>query len=244
MGASTISTAARRRPPAQAWLFSSIGKKTVVALTGIVLVLFVIGHLLGNLTFFFGPAAMNSYALHLRDLGPLLWLARIGLLVAVGLHIWFTMMLWKENHAARPQKYAVKSRVQSTVFARTMRFTGLVVFAFVIFHLAHFTWQIVDPVFQNYETTVDGRAAHNVYRMVVAGFSVPWVSAFYIVSLALLASHLSHGIASLFQTLGINNQKLRPAFERAGRLIAWVLFLGFSAIPVSVLLGLGKEALK
>ena len=101
MGASTTS-AARKPSPVTAWLFSSIGKKTVVAVTGILLVLFVIGHLLGNLTFFCGPDWINAYAVHLRDLGPLLWVVRLGLLAAVGLHIFFTMKLWQENHAARP----------------------------------------------------------------------------------------------------------------------------------------------
>ena len=243
MGA-TVSITANRRSPISAWLFSSIGKKTIVAATGIALVLFVIGHLLGNLTFFFGPDAMNGYAVHLRDLGPLLWLARIGILAAVALHIYFTMLLWKENQAARPAKYLHRSRVQTTVFARTMRLTGLVVFAFVIFHLSHFTWMIVDPAYRSYESTVEGHPAHDVYRMVVAGFRHPLVSAFYILSLALLASHLSHGIASLFQTLGLNNQQLRPRFERLGRLVAWALFAGFSSIPIAVLLGVGGPALK
>jgi succinate dehydrogenase / fumarate reductase, cytochrome b subunit len=243
MGAGT-STATRRKSPIANWLFSSIGKKTIVGATGIMLVLFVIGHLLGNLTFFFGPAAMNSYAVHLRDLGPLLWLARIGILAAVAAHIWFTMLLWKENQAARPSKYLHRSRVQSTVFARTMRLTGLVVMAFVVFHLAHFTWLIVDPGYKSFETVVEGHPAHDVYRMVVSGFSVPVVSGFYVLSLALLASHLSHGIASLFQTLGLSNQRLRPRFEFAGRALAWLLFVGFSSIPIAVLAGVGRETLK
>jgi len=243
MGASGT-TLTKPRSPITSWLFSSIGKKLIVSATGIALVLFVIGHLLGNLTFFFGPDAMNGYALHLRDLGPLLWVARIGLIVAVGLHIYFTMLLWKENHAARPSKYVYQSRVRSTVFARTMRLTGLIVFAFVIFHLSHFTWQIIDHGYRDYHATVDGRPAHDVYRMVVVGFSVPLVSAFYVLSLGLLAFHLSHGIASLFQTLGLNNQQLRPRFEIVGKTIAWALFLGFSSIPIAVLLGVGKEVLK
>ncbi len=233
------SIADRPQPIVLSWLFSSIGKKVVVAATGIALLLFVIGHLLGNLTFFFGAHAMNSYALHLRDLGPLLWLARTGLIAAVALHIYFTMLLWKENHAARPTKYVHRSRVQSSIFVRTMRLTGLIVFAFVIFHLLHFTWQWVDPSYRSFDTSVDGRSAHDVYRMVVAGFHVPWVSAFYILSLALLSTHLSHGVASLFQTLGLNNQRLRPRFEFAGRTLAWVLFIGFASIPISVLLGVG-----
>ena len=101
------------------WLFSSIGKKTVVALTGIALVLFVIGHMLGNLTVFLGPDAINAYAMHLRDLGPLLWLVRLVMLASVVLHIWFTMLLWKENFAAHPQKYAVFAPMTTTILART-----------------------------------------------------------------------------------------------------------------------------
>jgi succinate dehydrogenase / fumarate reductase cytochrome b subunit len=240
MGATT--TAVARKPsPVAAWLFSSIGKKTIVAVTGILLVGFIAAHLGGNLTFFFGPDAINSYAVHLRDLGPLLWLARIGLLVAVGLHIFFTMKLWQENHTARPDKYAVKSRVQSTVFARTMRLSGLIVLAFVVFHLAHFTWMIVYP---DYRSWHDAAGRHDVFRMIVAGFSLPLVSGFYILSLALLASHLSHGIGSLFQTLGISNRRLQPLFTSGGKIVAWALFAGFAAIPVSVLLGFGHAALK
>ena len=212
----------------------------VVAVTGTLLVLFVIGHLGGNLTFFLGPDWMNAYAKHLRELGPLLWVARIGLLAAVGLHIYFTMLLWKENQAARPSKYVVKNTIQASVGVRTMRLTGLVVFAFVVFHILHFTTRNIDPAFRTYEYNLHGEEVHNVFRMVVVGFSNPLVSAFYIISLALLAFHLSHGIASLFQTLGLTNKKLQPVFQIAGRVIAWGLFLGFSSIPVSVLLGFGR----
>lgn len=226
-----------------AWLFSSIGKKSVVAVTGIALVLFVIGHLLGNLTFFFGPNAINSYAMHLRDLGPLLWVARIGLLGAVGLHIFFTMLVWKENQAARPQKYAVNAPMKTTVFARTMRLTGLIVVAFIVFHIAHFTLWLIDPQYSSYHTELHGKEVHDVYRMVVTGFSNPFVSLFYIFSLALVASHLSHGIGSLFQTLGVTSKRMRPVYETAGKVLAWTLFAGYAAIPVSILLGVGKGAL-
>ena len=164
--------------PVLRWFFSSLGKKTVVAVTGLVLVGFVTGHLLGNLTFFFGPDAMNTYAMKLQALGPLLWVVRIGLLVAVGLHIVFTMLLWKENQAATPQKYAVKAPMKTTIFARTMRLTGLIVLAFVAFHLAHFTLWLVNPAFAGYQTLLNGHEVHDVYRMVVVGFQNPFVSGF------------------------------------------------------------------
>ena len=224
-----------------AWLFSSIGKKTVVAVTGIVLVLFVIGHMLGNLTVFFGPDAINAYAMHLRDLGPLLWLVRLVLLTAVVAHIWFTMLVWKENLAAHPQKYAVFAPMKTTIFARTMRLTGLFVLAFIAFHLAHFTLFLVNSAYAGFHTDLDGKQVHDVYRMVIVGFRNPFVSLFYIVALALVAFHLSHGIGSLFQTLGLTDKRLRPIYETGGPILAWVLFLGYAAIPVSVLFfGLGN----
>jgi succinate dehydrogenase / fumarate reductase cytochrome b subunit len=243
MSASSVSAPSSQRSSNVflAWVFSSIGKKTVVAVTGIVLVLFVIGHMLGNLTVFFGPAAINSYAMHLRDLGPLLWLVRLVMLATVVLHIWFTMLLWKENLAAHPQKYAVFAPIETTVFARTMRLTGLFLLAFIVFHLAHFTLFLVNPGYAGYHTDLHGVEVHDVYRMVVVGFRNPFVSLFYIVSLALLAFHLSHGIGSLFQTLGVTDQKLRFYYETAAQVLAWILFVGYIAVPVSVLVfGLGS----
>ena len=208
------------------WIFSSIGKKTIVAVTGIVLVLFVIGHMIGNLTVFFGRDVINAYAMHLRDLGPLLWLIRLFMLTSVILHIWFTMLVWKENMAAHPQKYAVFAPMTTTIFARTMRLTGLILLAFIVFHLAHFTLLLVDPGYANYHAD-------------------PLVSIFYIVAMAILAFHLSHGVASLFQTLGVTEQKMRFYYETGGQILAWVLFFGYIAIPVSVLFfGLGSGVVK
>jgi succinate dehydrogenase / fumarate reductase, cytochrome b subunit len=228
-----------------AWLFSSIGKKTVVALTGIVLVLFVIGHMIGNMTVFFGPDVINAYAMHLRDLGPLLWLIRLFMLTTVVLHIWFTMLVWKENMEAHPQKYAVFAPMKTTIFARTMRLTGLILLAFIVFHLAHFTLLLVDPGYANYHADLHGREVHDVYRMVIVGFRNPLVSLFYIVAMALLAFHLSHGIGSLFQTLGITDQKMRSYYETGAQILAWVLFIGYVSIPASVLFfGLGNGVVK
>lgn len=227
------------------WIFSSVGKKTVVALTGIVLVLFVTGHLAGNMTIFFGPNLINAYAMHLRDLGPFLWVIRLGLLLTVGFHIYFTMLLWKENAASTPQKYAVSAPMKTTVFSRTMRLSGLFVLAFIVFHLAHFTLLWVDPSFASYHTELNGHEVHDVYKMVIVGFSNPIVSAIYIIALFLLAFHLSHGIGSLFQTLGITNKRLRGVYEGIARLIAWVLFFGYISIPTSILVfGLGKNIIK
>ena len=218
-------------------LSSPIGRKWIVAITGIVLILFVIGHLLGNLSIFVGPDAMNSYAAFLKSTGELLWVVRIVLLTCVVLHIWFTITLWRENLSARPQKYAVKNDLGTTVYARLMRISGLTVLAFVLYHLAQFTWQAFNP---EYKTWIDAQGRHDVYRMVVTAFECPFVSGFYILAVGLLGMHLSHGIASLFQTLGLTTEKLRPVFERGGLLIAWIIFLGFASIPTAVLLGLVK----
>ncbi len=216
---------------------SSIGRKWIVAITGIVLVLFVIGHLLGNLSIFVGPDAMNAYAAFLKSTGELLWVVRIVLLTCVVLHIWLTITLWRENLAARPQKYAVKNDLGTTVYARLMRISGLTVLSFVLYHLAQFTWQAFNP---EYKTWIDPQGRHDVYRMVVTAFECPLVSGFYILSVGLLGMHLSHGIASLFQTLGLTTEKLRPVFEKGGLIVAWIIFLGFASIPTAVLLGLVK----
>ena len=237
---SAPSTTRRGPHPILLWLFSSIGKKTIVALTGIGLVLFVTGHLLGNFTIYLGPDWLNGYAEHLQGLGPILWVIRLGLLAVVGLHIVFTMLLWHENHAARPKKYIASDPIKTTVFARTMRLSGLCVLAFIVFHLAHFTLCIVNPSFKDLHTTLDGHQVHDVYRMVVAGFGNLPVSLIYIVGLFLLTMHLSHGIGSLFQTLGVSNRTTRPLIETVTRAYAWLLFLGYISIPLSVLTGLVK----
>ncbi|MEI8292587.1 MAG: succinate dehydrogenase cytochrome b subunit [bacterium] len=229
--------------PILLWINSSIGKKTIVAVTGLLLVLFVMGHLLGNLSIYLGPHAINAYAEKLHSLGPLLWVIRLGLLSVVGLHIYFTMLLWKENQTARPKKYIASNPIGTTVFARTMRLSGLVVLAFVIFHLAHFTARVVDPSYKSLTTTLDGHPVHDVYAMVVKGFSNVPVVCVYVVGLFLLTLHLNHGLSSLFQTLGITNLRIRRNYELAGRLLAWMLFLGYVSIPLAILVfGLGKGA--
>ncbi len=240
----TTAAPTTRRPanPIIAWLLSSIGKKTVVAVTGLALVGFVLGHMGGNLTFFFGPDAINAYAMHLHDLGLFLWVIRLALLATVTLHIIFTMLLWRENRTARPTGYQVKSRVQATIFSRTMRLSGLILLSFIVFHLAHFTAKIIYPSYSTLEATLpDGHVVSDVYAMVTIGFSHPLVAIFYVISMGLLAFHLSHGISSLFQTLGLSNRRVFPLYRTAGLALAWTLFLGFSAIPISVgVFGLGK----
>lgn len=214
---------------------SSVGRKMIVAVTGVILILFVIGHLLGNLQIFLGPAWINGYAEHLRELGLLLWVIRAFLLIVVLLHIYYTIRLAIENRRARPERYKRKDSVKATFASRSMVLSGLVLLAFIIFHLLHFSVRTTDPRFG--ALPKDPLGHYDVYSMMVLGFSSPLVSGFYILAMFLLALHLSHGSSSFFQSLGLNNQKLAPRLARLGRVFAWLLFFGYSSIPAAVLIG-------
>ena len=223
-----------------AFCHSSIGRKMIVAVTGAILILFVIGHLLGNLQIFLGPEWINSYSQHLRDLGPLLWIVRFVLLCTVVLHIYFTILLAIENRRARPESYIDKENVKATWASRHMVVSGLVVLAFIIFHLLHFTARKFNPQFPLLK--LDPLNRYDVYSMMVYGFQNVYVSAFYVIGLFLLTLHLTHGASSFLQSLGLNNKNLNPRLAFAGRVFAWLLFLGYTSIPVAVLVGLIKPA--
>ena len=212
----------------------------IVAVTGAILILFVIGHLLGNLQIFLGPEWINSYSQHLRDLGPLLWIIRFVLLCTVMLHIYFTILLAIENRRARPDQYIDKENVKATWASRHMVVSGLVVLAFIVFHLLHFTARKFNPQFPLLK--LDPLNRYDVYSMMVYGFQNIYVSAFYVIGLFLLTLHLTHGASSFLQSLGLNNKKLNPRLAFAGRVLAWLLFLGYTSIPVAVLVGLIKPA--
>jgi succinate dehydrogenase / fumarate reductase cytochrome b subunit len=217
-----------------------VGKKMIVAVTGIVLIAFVVGHLLGNLQIFLGPDWVNSYAEHLRALGPLLWVIRVFLLVNLLAHIYFTIKLVIENRRARPVPYQQKEHVKATFASRYMAMSGLVVLAFILYHLAHFTVRVTDPRFLLLKA--DPLNRYDVYSMMVYGFQNIFVSAFYILGMFLLALHLSHGTSSFFQSLGVNDKKLTPRLALGGRIFAWLIFVGYTSIPVAVLLHLVKPA--
>jgi len=217
---------------------SSIGKKIIVAVTGVILIGFIVGHLLGNLQIFMGPEYINSYAEKLRALGVLLWVIRVGLLVTVVLHIWFTIRLAIDNRKARPVPYARKEHVKSTYASRSMWISGLLLLAFIIYHIAHFTVQVADPRFALLK--MDPLNRHDVYSMMVYGFQNVFVSGIYIVAMYLLAMHLSHGASSFFQSLGLNDKKLTPKLARGARIFAWLIFAGYVSMPIAVLAGLIK----
>jgi len=223
---------------------TSIGRKWVVALTGLFLIFFVIVHMAGNLQMFAPtPDTINRYAELLKSNALVLWGFRAALLVATVLHIWGALSLARENRAAKPMNYAVtgrKARLGLTWASVTMVISGTVILGFVVFHLLHFTAQVVDRSYQEMEAVVDGRTMHDVHRMVVVGFSKPLISGFYVLAMGLLFFHLRHGAASVFQTIGIRDRALSRLIESASWALAVILFVGFSSIPVAVLLGVWK----
>jgi succinate dehydrogenase cytochrome b subunit len=210
---------------------TSIIKKIVMAVTGLALLGFLAGHLLGNLKIFLGPEALNSYAEHLHSMPELIWPARILLVVFLVIHIYTSAQLTLENWAARPEPYRFTDRVQATLASRTMIWTGAVVFAFVVFHLAHYTFLIVDRSYR------DVIARDGVYGMVVAGFSVWWLSALYVAAMVLLGLHVSHAVTSCLQTLGLNSKKYDPLVNAIGPVAAIAFFIGYVSIPAAVLAG-------
>ena len=214
-----------------------VGKKIVMAVTGVVLVGFVIAHMLGNLKIFLGAQAIDPYAVFLRTVGEplfpyggLLWVARVVLLACIALHITAAVQLTRMNWAARPQGYDTKRSIATTYAARTMRWSAVILVLFIVYHLLHLTAGAVG--FQSGEF-------HDlsVYRNVVAGFSVWYVALFYIVAMACLCLHLDHGIWSMLQTLGWNNARTTRALQVLSRGLALVVFLGFISVPVAVLAG-------
>lgn len=215
---------------------SAIGRKFLVALTGLGLFGFVIGHLLGNLQIFLGPEPLNAYAALLQASPALLWAARTGLFLAVLVHIGLSLQLARENRAARGTPYAVFKPPAASPASLSMVRTGVVILVFVIYHLLHFTVRLTDPMYQNLH---DALGRHDVYRMMVLGFSSWAVSLFYILAVGLLCLHLSHGVSSTAQSLGIRKRTV-TALERFAKGAALVLFLGYTSIPVAVLAGFVK----
>ncbi len=207
----------------------------IVAVTGVILILFVIGHLLGNLQIFLGPAWINGYAEHLRELGPFLWIIRAFLLFDVVVHIYYTVRLAIENRAARPQNYRRQDFVKASFASRHMVMSGVILLAFIIFHLLQFSFRVTDTRFTGLPH--DPLGHYDVYSMMVLGFMSPIVSIFYIFAMFLLCLHLSHGSSSFFQSVGLNNKNLAPRLASLGRIFAWALFVGYSSIPAAVLLG-------
>ena len=205
-----------------------------MAASGLALVGFVIMHLVGNLQIFLGPEAINRYAEFLKSTPELLWPARIGLLVMVIIHIVTSTQLTLEARAARPEPYVGKKYIKASLASRTMFISGLLIFSFIVYHLLHFTFLKVHPQFGQ---MMDAKGRHDVYFMMVRSFQEPAISIAYIVAVFCLCFHLSHGLSSMFQTLGLNSERSRPVLSCWGARFAWLIFLGYASIPLSCLMG-------
>ncbi len=238
---------------------SSIGRKFIMAVSGVILVGFAAGHLVGNLQIFGSPDKINGYAHFLQTLGPALWLVRLVLLAAVAVHIWAAMALALENSKARgPAGYGVNKVIRATLASRTMRMTGSVIFAFIVYHIAHFTLGVAShdtfksslPLWTMQEDAREfgvplaakGMEVHDVYSMVFLGFSNPVVSIFYMIATSLLAFHLLHGIDSLFQTIGWRNHRWCCWLRKAAAAFCLLYAFGSLAIPGAILTVLHKPA--
>ena len=234
MSVASVYKGPRQPNPVLVFARSSIGKKWIVGISGGLLILFVLAHLAGNLTIYVGPfgEGINVYAQALHSSPLLLWSARGGLLIVFLVHIITTLSLVLENRRAKPKRYAVKARVQSTIYVRTMALSGLVVLSFLIFHVLQFAAGM-SPHSHLYD--LEGR--HDVAAMIILSFHNPLVSGFYLLSLVLLGMHLSHGISSVFQTFGLNGRKSAGLIKNGALVVAWTLMAGFASIPVASLTG-------
>jgi len=207
---------------------STIGKKAVMAATGLILFGFLIAHMLGNLQIFLGRAVMNHYAETLHGNPGLLWTARTILLVSVVLHIWASIPLALLKKKARPVAYVKRANVQSSFASRTMMWSGPIIAAFVVFHLLHLTTGTLHPNF----------AKLDAYNNLVTGFKVIPAAIAYIVAMVLIGMHLSHGIWSMFQSVGISHPRYTPMVKKFAAVVSWILVAGFVSVPVAVLTGL------
>lgn len=211
---------------------TTIGKKVVMAISGLVLFGFTVGHMAGNLQVFLGPETYNHYSTTLHSLAELLWVARAVIFVAFVLHVVMAVQLVSASAAARPVAYRVKKNNRTTFAALTMRFSGITLLFFVLYHLAHFTFPgVAMGAYEHLDHT-------QVYTNFVNGFSIPWVVALYVAAMVSLGMHLYHGSYSLFQTLGLNNPLRNETVKGLAQFVALVVTVGNIILPLSVLLGI------
>ena len=216
-------------------LFSdSIGRKAVMAVTGLLMVLFVIGHLLGNLSIFAGPDGINAYAQKLHELPVVVWATRIVMGAAVLVHLVLSIQITMENSAAKPEKYAVSRSLRATFASKNMIWTGVILGAFVVYHLLQFTFRVTPGL----ALGTDMLNRFDVYTMVVTALGKTLQAAIYVLAMVSLFLHLSHGIQSTFQTLGVSNAFLLPRYGMAGKVLSGFFLVGYGAIPVLIVVGL------
>jgi succinate dehydrogenase / fumarate reductase cytochrome b subunit len=215
---------------------TTIGKKMVMAVSGLVLFGFVIGHMLGNLQVFLGPDAINGYSHTLHTTPALLWGARSVLLVAIVAHASTAISLTRMNRAARPVAYAQKKDIATDYAAKTMFWSGLTIALYVAYHLAHLTFGVTKGL--GYEhLPLDAKGLPDVYHNIVHSFQVPWCTAIYVVAQGALSMHLYHGAWSLFQSLGLNHKRYNESIRSSAVAVAMAVCVGFLAVPLAVLFG-------
>jgi succinate dehydrogenase / fumarate reductase cytochrome b subunit len=216
---------------------TSVGMKIMIAITGSLLIGFVLAHMLGHLQMFAGQDRYNAYAKGLQNLGPLLWLARIGLLVIFVTHLGLAIKVTRINRAARPVPYHIQKTQVASFASRTMVLTGLVILAFVVYHLLHFTLHVTNPEYANMKDSL-GRA--DVYGVMVIAFNNPIILVSYIVAVLLLSLHLSHGLFSVLQTLGLNHPTRDAKVKLISNAFAVFIFVGYASVPVAIAAGIIK----
>lgn len=226
------------------FISSSIGRKILMAITGLSMVLFAVVHLLGNSSIFgWLSGGINAYAEHLHSLPlPIIVGFRLALLAMVLIHIWFGIQLTIENSDASSRPYAVKFTKKATFASENMIWTGALLGLFLVYHLAHFTFQVINPETAALSNLVPlhNEMVPNVLGMVAAGFKNFFVSIIYAAAMVVLFLHLSHGIQSFFQTMGWSNDKSQPILIKLGTLVALGLFLGYVTIPLTIFAGILK----
>jgi succinate dehydrogenase / fumarate reductase cytochrome b subunit len=214
---------------------STVGRKILMALTGLVMLLYVSAHMLGNMSAFIGAEAMNAYAARIQGLGPLIWGARLALLVALYLHVFYGIQLTVENYDSKGT-YSVRKYRMAIFASRNMIWTGSLIAVYLFYHLFHFTFGVIHPeLFAGRNPDAAGRP--DVFGMVILGFRHPAVSLIYIAAMVVLSFHLVHGIQSLFQTGGANSEKTMPLVAKAGLVAAIIISLGFISVPLAVFAG-------
>ena len=215
------------------FIVSPIGGKVIMALSGAMILLFLVGHALGNLLVFSGQESLNTYAYWLQN-NPLLWVFRGSMLLLLILHVVLALRMYLQNRKARPVTYALNKDLQLTYSAKTMIFSGVIIFAFIMFHIAHLTLGWVSP------TSLDIDASSrmiDVYSNVVVGFKQPAIAIFYVMSLLIIGLHLHHSIKSLFQTLGFHHENFHQVIDYLAPAMIIILTVGFISIPLAALFG-------
>jgi succinate dehydrogenase / fumarate reductase cytochrome b subunit len=220
----------------RAFLGSTVGKKAIMAVTGLVWVGYLLLHMAGNLQAFAGQEKINAYSALLHGPGAeLLWLARVVLIVSLVLHVVMAAQLTARARTARPMAYHGREPQVSTWSSRTMRWGGVLILAFVIFHVLHLTTRDVDPA--GFATASDAAGRYDIYGNVVASFRIPWVSAVYLAAMIVVGMHLWHGVWSFGRSLGVAKPSDNPLRRRVAPALALVIWIGFSIVPIAILAG-------